>query len=87
MTMIGVGIALAVFNWRVIVRVATRLDGRIDRINDRIDRLDDRIDRLDGRIDRLQLAFNNLQQEVHGLAREFSEFRGEVRGSAVDPTH
>ncbi|MDE0355622.1 MAG: hypothetical protein OXK20_08160 [Deltaproteobacteria bacterium] len=71
---IGVGIALVAFNWRVMVRVESRLDGRIDR-------LDERMNRLDGRIDRLELRFNGIEKEVHGLGREFSEFRGEMRGS------
>ena len=65
-TMIGVGIALAAFNWRVMVRLENRMDGRIDR--------------LDGRIDRLEGNFNGLKNEVHDLAREFSELRGEIRG-------
>ena len=49
---IGVGIALAVFNWRVMVRMENRLDSRIDRLDGRIDRLDERMDRLE-RVDRL----------------------------------
>ena len=65
-TVIGVGIALAAFNWRVMVRLENRLDSRIDR--------------LDGRIDRLELRFGSLEKEVHDLAREFSEMRGEMRG-------
>ena len=35
-TMIGVGLALAAFNWRVMVRLENRLDGRIDRLDGRI---------------------------------------------------
>ena len=72
-TVIGVGIALAVFNWRVMVRLENRLDGRMDR-------LDGRMDRLDGRMDRLELRFGSLEKEVHDLARKFSELRGEIRG-------
>lgn len=68
-TMIGVGIALAAFNWRVTVRLENRMDGRIDR--------------LDGRIDRLEGNFNGLKNEVHDLAREFSELRGTIRGNGV----
>ena len=64
-TMIGVGLALAAFNWRVMVRLENRLDGR---------------DRLDGRIDRLDDRMGGLEQEVHELGREFSELRGEIRG-------
>ena len=70
-TMIGVGIALAVFNWRVMVRLENRLDGRIDR--------------LDARIDRLELRFTGLEKEVHDFARQLSELRGEIRGSRQRP--
>ena len=59
-TIIGVGIALGLYIWRV----AARLDGRIDR--------------LEGRLD---LRIDGLQKELHDFAREFSELRGEIRGS------
>ncbi len=54
-TIIGVGIALGLFIWRVTAR-------------------------LDGRIDGLGLRIDGLQKELHSLAREFSELRGEIRG-------
>lgn len=60
LTIIGVGIALGLFIWRV----TSRLDGRIDR--------------LEGGMD---LSTAGLKQELHTLAREFSELRGEIRGS------
>ena len=63
LTMIGLGIALGLFVWRI------------------TGRLDTRIDRLDNRIDRLQEQVNELRKDVHNLAREFSELRGELRGS------
>ncbi len=73
-TMIGVGLALAAFNWRVMVRFENRLEGRMDRLEYRLDgRMDQLENRLDGRI-------NGLQKEVHELGREFSELRGEIRG-------
>ena len=43
---VGVGIAVVAFNWRVMVRLENRLDGRI---------------RLDDRIDRLQLGLEGLR--------------------------
>lgn len=64
---VGVGIAVVAFNWRVMVRLENRLDGRIDR--------------LDDRIDRLQLGLEGLRNEFHALARELSELRGEIRGN------
>ena len=67
LTMIGVGIALGLFIWRV----AARLDGRIDRLEAR----------LDTRIDGLDLRIDGLKNELHDLAREFSELRGKIQGS------
>lgn len=56
LTMIGLGIALGLFVWRI-------------------------TGRLDTRIDRLQEQVNELRKDIHNLAREFSELRGEIRGS------
>ena len=63
-TILGVGIAVVALNWRVMVRLESRLDGRIDRLDAR----------MDGRI-------SGLAREVHDLAREFSELRGEIQGN------
>ncbi len=60
LTIIGVGIALGLFIWRV----TARLDGRIDRLETR-----------------LNLRIDGLQKEMHDIAREFSELRGEIRAS------
>lgn len=59
LTIIGVGIALAVFNWRFMVRLENRLDGRIDR-------LDGRIDRLDHDFKGLAREFSELRGEIRG---------------------
>ena len=64
---IGVGIALAAFNWRVMVRMENRLDSRIDRLDSRIDRLDGRIDRLDERMERLGERVEQLGERVDRL--------------------
>lgn len=64
-TIIGVGMALGLFVWRV----SARLDRRIDRLEARFD---SRLDRIDGRID-------GLVKQLHAMAREFSELRGEIR--------
>ncbi len=82
-TMIGVGLALAAFNWRVMVRFENRLEGRMDRLEYR---LDGRMDRIDGRIDLLDGRINELRKEVHELGREFSELRGEMRGGGEGRT-
>ena len=56
LTMIGLGIALGLFVWRI-------------------------TGRLDTRVDRLREQVNELRKDIHNLAREFSELRGEIRGS------
>ena len=58
-TMSGVGIALAVFNWRVMVRVENRLDGRIDR-------LEHRFDGLGNEVRDLAREFSELRGEIRG---------------------
>ena len=68
LTMISVGIALAmllvmlfVFTNNRIDRLEIRLDTRIDRLDDKFDRLDDKFDKLDDKIDALllELTRNN----------------------------
>lgn len=58
-TMIGVGIALAVFNWRVMVRVENRLDGRIDRF-------EHRFNGLEKEVRDLAREFSELRGEIRG---------------------
>ena len=61
-TMIGVGIALAAFNWRVMVR----LDGRIDRLDGRIDRLEGNFNGLKNEVHDLAREFSELRGEIRG---------------------
>ncbi|MCY4440110.1 MAG: hypothetical protein OXE53_07870 [Deltaproteobacteria bacterium] len=58
-TMIGVGLALAAFNWRVMVRLENRLDGRMDR-------LDGRINGLEKEVHELGREFSELRGEIRG---------------------
>ena len=61
-TIIGVGIALAAFNWRVMVRLENRLDGRIDQ--------------LELRFDGLKKEFHELAREFSELRGEIRGSRG-----------
>ena len=63
---ISVGVAIAGLLWKM----RRDLDEDLDR---RLGSLDSKIDSIDRRID-------TLVQEHHALAREVSEFRGEMRG-------
>ena len=58
-TMIGVGLALAAFNWRVMVRLENRLDGRMDR-------LDGQINGLEKEVHELGREFSELRGEIRG---------------------
>ena len=58
-TMIGVGLALAAFNWRVMVRLENRLDSRFDR-------LDDRIGGLKKEVHELGRESSELRGEIRG---------------------
>ena len=58
-TMIGVGLALAAFNWRVMVRLENRLDSRFDR-------LDDRIGGLEQEVHEWGREFSELRGEIRG---------------------
>ena len=58
-TMIGVGLALAAFNWRVMVRLENRLDSRFDR-------LDGRIGGLKKEVHELGREFSELRGEIRG---------------------
>lgn len=92
-TIIGVGMALGLFVWRVSARLdrridrlearfdsrLDRIDGRFDRVDDRMDRIDGRIDRVDDRMDRIDGRIDGLVKQLHAMAREFSELRGEIR--------
>ena len=61
-TIIGVGIALGLFIWRV----TARLDGRIDRLDVRIDGLGLRIDGLQKELHGLAREFSELRGEIRG---------------------
>ncbi len=58
-TIIGVGLALAAFNWRVMVRLENRLDSRIDL-------LDGRINGLQKEVHELGREFSELRGEIRG---------------------
>ena len=71
-----------------------RLEGRFDGLESRFDGLEGRFDRLEGRFDglegssrlvvRLEEKVDDLARDHQSLARELSEFRGEIRGRLGD---
>ena len=61
-----VGLALIGFLWKIRRDLNADLENRLGSLNDKVDSLERKID--------------SLVRDHHALAREVSEFRGEVRG-------
>lgn len=65
-----------------------RIDGQFKQIGSRFVQMEDRFDsrfvemenRFDSRFDSLEKKVDGLAKDHHGLSRELSEFRGEMRG-------
>ena len=60
---VGVGIAVVVFNWRVMIRLENRMDGRIDRLDDR---MEGRISGLAKEVHDLAREFSELRGAIRG---------------------
>ena len=56
------------------------LEGRVGSLEARFDSLEGRLVSLEGRFDSLESRFDGFVADHHSLARELSEFRGEMRG-------
>lgn len=80
-------VALGVFLWRVFGARFDSVDARLDKVEVRLGKVEERLGGIEGRVDSLEARFDSLEgrfdgfvTDHHGLARELSEFRGEVRG-------
>ena len=64
------------------------VDERFDQVNGRLVGIEGRVDTLEGRFDTLEGKVDALAKDHQSLARELSEFRGEMRGrlDALVPT-
>ena len=64
------------------------VDERFDQVNGRLVGIEGRVDTLEGRFDTLEGKVDALAKDHQSLARELSEFRGEMRGrlDALFPT-
>ena len=72
-TLLASGGTFALF----MLRLFARLQDDFGRLQDRFERLEDRFVRLEEKVD-------DLARDHQALAREFSEFRGEVRARLGD---
>ncbi|MDE0421622.1 MAG: hypothetical protein OXK76_12150 [Gammaproteobacteria bacterium] len=90
-TQITTIVAMGVFLWQVFNRRFEGVDERFDKVDGKFDKVDARFDkvvadmdtrfgRVDARFDKLEAKVGDLAKDHQGLARELSEFRGEMRG-------
>ena len=93
-TQLAAVLALGVFLWRVFSKRFDAVDVRFDRVEGRLGDIENRVGSLEGRVGSLESRvgslegrFDSLDRKVdalaadhHGLSRELSEFRGEMRG-------
>ncbi|MCY3838072.1 MAG: hypothetical protein OXH09_05400 [Gammaproteobacteria bacterium] len=77
-------VAMGVFLWQVFNRRFEGVDARFDKVDARFDKvvadMDARFERVDTRFDKLEAKVEDLAKDHQSLARELSEFRGEMRG-------
>ena len=83
-TQITAIVAVGVFLWQVFNRRFEGVDARFDKVDARFDKvvadMDARFERVDTRFDKLEAKVEDLANDHQSLARELSEFRGEMRG-------
>ena len=85
---VGAVLVVGAFLWRVFVRMIagleTRIDHRFAQIDERFAQMEERFDNrfrsLEDRFASLDRKVDGLAADHHGLSRELSEFRGEMRG-------
>ena len=75
-TQITAIVAMGVFLWQVLNRRFEGVDARFDKVDADMDA---RFERVDSRFDKLEAKVEDLAKDHQGLARELSEFRGEMR--------
>ena len=77
-------LVVGLFLWRVFVRMLAGMEARFNyldkQVSDQFSQVDIRFDSLESRFDSLDKKVDGLAPDHHGLARELSEFRGEMRG-------
>ena len=83
-TQITAIVAMGVFLWQVFNRRFEGVDARFDKVDAKFDKvvddMDARFERVDSRFDKLEAKVVDLGKDHQSLARELSEFRGEMRG-------
>ena len=57
-----------------------KVEVRLGKVEERLGGIEGRVNSLEARFDSLESRFDGFGADHHSLARELSEFRGEVRG-------
>ena len=90
-TQITAVVAMGFFLWHVFSKRFDAIDSRFEKVDERFEKVDERFEKVDERFERVDQRFDKLAVDMEGrlgelakdhqsLARELSEFRGEVRG-------
>ncbi len=90
-TQITAIVALGFFLWHVFSKRFDAIDSRFEKVDERFGKVDERFEKVDERFEKVDQRFDTLATDMAGriselakghqsLARELSEFRGEVRG-------
>ena len=69
-------VAMGVFLWQVFNRRFEGVEARFDKV---VADMDAKFERVDTRFDKLEAKVEDLAKDHQSLARELSEFRGEMR--------
>lgn len=83
-TQITAVVAMGFFLWHVFSKRFDAIDSRFEKVDERFEKVDERFEKVDQRLDKLAVDMESrlgeLAKDHQSLARELSEFRGEVRG-------
>ena len=83
-TQITAVVAMGFFLWHVFSKRFDAIDSRFEKVDERFEKVDQRFEKVDQRFDKLAAdmegRLGELAKDHQSLARELSEFRGEVRG-------
>ncbi|MCY4058986.1 MAG: hypothetical protein OXG44_13370 [Gammaproteobacteria bacterium] len=77
-TQITAIVAMGVFLWQVFNRRFEGVDARFDKVDADMEA---RFGQVDSSFDKLEAKVEDLARDHQSLARELSEFRGEMRGA------
>ena len=79
-TILTVGVAISGLVWQMLRSLRQDMMQRFEDIDKKFDGVDGKFDGIDKKFDIIDKKLDRLAADHHGLARELSELRGELRG-------